>query len=96
MEKIVNSYETMFIVDNRLDEAATKAVVEKFTALISENGTIDTVNEWGKKRLAYPINDENEGYYVLVEFKAEPSFLAELDRIFTITEDVVRSMTIRK
>lgn len=96
MEKIVNSYETMFIVDNRLDEAATKAVVEKFTALISENGTIDTVNEWGKKRLAYPINDENEGYYVLVEFKAEPSFIAELDRIFTITEDVVRSMTIRK
>ncbi len=96
MEKIVSSYETMFIIDNRLDEAATKAIVEKFTALISENGTIESVNEWGKKRLAYPINDQNDGYYVLIDFSSSPDFISELDRVFNITEGVVRSMTIKK
>ncbi len=96
MEKIVSSYETMFIIDNRLDEAATKAIVEKFTALISENGTIESVNEWGKKRLSYPINDQNDGYYVLIDFSSSPDFISELDRVFNITEGVVRSMTIKK
>ena len=96
MEKIVSSYETMSIIDNRLDEAATKAIVEKFTALISENGTIESVNEWGKKRLAYPINDQNDGYYVLIDFSSSPDFISELDRVFNITEGVVRSMTIKK
>ncbi|MBO4264657.1 MAG: 30S ribosomal protein S6 [Clostridia bacterium] len=96
MEKVINTYETLYIIDNRVDEAATKALVEKFTALISENGTIDSVEEWGKKKLAYPINDETEGYYVLVNFKSEPSFIAELERIFNITEGIVRSMTVRK
>lgn len=96
MEKIVSSYETMFIIDNRLDEAATKAIVEKFTALISENGTIESVNEWGKKRLAYPINDQNDGYYVLIDFSSSPDFISELVRVFNITEGVVRSMTIKK
>ena len=96
MEKIVSSYETMFIIDNRLDEAATKTIVEKFTALISENGTIESVNEWGKKRLAYPINDQNDGYYVLIDFSSSPDFISELDRVFNITEGVVRSMTIKK
>ena len=96
MEKIVSSYETMFIIDNRLDEAATKAIVEKFTALISENGTIESLNEWGKKRLAYPINDQNDGYYVLIDFSSSPDFISVLDRVFKITEGVVRSMTIKK
>ena len=96
MEKLVSSYETMFIIDNRLDEAATKAIVEKFTALISEHGTIETVNEWGKKRQAYPINDQNDGYYVLIDFSSSPDFISELDRVFNITEGVVRSMTIKK
>ena len=63
--------------------------------MIEENGTIEAFNEWGKRKLAYPINDLTEGYYVLVNYKAEPSFVAELERVFNITEGVMRSMTIR-
>ena len=74
----------------------TKAMVEKFTALISANGTIDTVNEWGKRRLAYPINDMNEGYYVQVNFKSAPAFPAELERIFRITDGIMRAIVIRQ
>lgn len=95
MEKIINSYETMFIVDVTLDEEANAAVVAKFKTLIEDNGTITKFDEWGKRRLAYPINDQNEGYYVLVNFESEPTFVAELERIFNITDGVVRSMTIR-
>ena len=56
---------------------------------------MESIDEWGKRRLAYPINDMNDGYYVLVNFEAEPSFVAELERIFNITEGVMRSMTIK-
>ena len=95
MEKKLVSYETMFIVESTGTEEATAAVVNKFKALIEENGTIETFNEWGKRKLAYPINDMTEGYYVLVNYKADPSFVAELERIFNITEGVMRSMTTR-
>jgi small subunit ribosomal protein S6 len=96
MEKVMNSYETLFVVDATLTEEAVKATVEKFTALISENGTIDSVDEWGKRRLAYPINDKNDGYYVLVNFKSEGSFTAELERLFGINENILRSIVIRQ
>ncbi|CCZ20137.1 MAG TPA: 30S ribosomal protein S6 [Clostridiales bacterium] len=95
MEKILSKYETMFIVDVSGGEEATAAVVEKFKSLIEANGTVESFDEWGKRRLAYPINDMNDGYYVLVNFEAEPSFVAELERIFNITEGVMRSMTIK-
>ena len=95
MEKILSKYETMFIVDVSGGEEATAAVVEKFKKLIEANGTVESFDEWGKRRLAYPINDMNDGYYVLVNFEAEPSFVAELERIFNITEGVMRSMTIK-
>ena len=95
MEKILFKYETMFIVDVSGGEEATAAVVEKFKSLIEANGTVESFDEWGKRRLAYPINDMNDGYYVLVNFEAEPSFVAELERIFNITEGVMRSMTIK-
>ena len=85
----------MFIVDVSGGEEATAAVVEKFKSLIEANGTVESFDEWGKRRLAYPINDMNDGYYVLVNFEAEPSFVAELERIFNITEGVMRSMTIK-
>lgn len=93
--KKINSYETLFIVDASLADDAIKALVEKFTALIAEHGTISEVNEWGKRRLAYPINDKEEGYYVLVEFKSEPKFPEELERIFGITDGIMRSLVIR-
>ena len=95
MEKKINSYETMFIFDAQLSEEATQAIVEKFKALIEKHATITKLDEWGKRRLAYPINDQNEGYYVLVNFEADGAFIAELDRIFNITDGIIRSMTVR-
>ena len=95
MEKIKNSYETLYVIDPDLSEEAVKGLVDKFNALIAENGTVGEVSEWGKKRLAYPINDKPEGYYVLVNFEADPAFPAELERIFGITEGIMRSIVIR-
>lgn len=95
-EKLLHSYETIFIIDTGLDEEATKAVVEKFTGLIAANGTVGTVDEWGKRRLAYEINDKTEGYYVLVEFTSDPDFPKELDRQFRINDNILRTIIIRK
>ncbi len=96
MEKKICSYETLFAVNASLAEEDCKAVVEKFVNLVKENATDVTVNEWGKRRLAYPINYITEGYYVLLTFKSEPSFPLELERVFGITEGVLRYMTITK
>ena len=79
-------YETMLITTATLDEEATAALVGKFKTLIEANGTIDSIDEWGKRRLAYPINDENEGIYTVINFTSEPDFPAELDRVYKITE----------
>ena len=96
MEKKICSYETLFAVNGNLAEDDTKALVEKFVNLVKDNATDVTVNEWGKRRLAYPINYITEGYYVLVTFKSEPSFPLELERVFGITEGVLRYMTTTK
>ena len=96
MEKKICSYETLFAVSGNLAEEDAKAVVEKFVTLINDNGTDVTVNEWGKRRLAYPINYVTEGYYVLVSYKSEPSFPLELERVLGITEGVLRYMTTTK
>lgn len=95
MEKIINSYETLFVIDPDLTEEATKALIEKFSKLISDNGEIVEANEWGKRKLAYPINDKTEGYYVLINFKSEGTLPSELERIFGITEGILRSIVIR-
>jgi small subunit ribosomal protein S6 len=96
MEKLIHKYECIFILSPQLGEEDTKALAEKFTTLISENGTLLSVDEWGKRKLAYPINDLNEGFYVLVNFESVAEFPAELDRIFKITDGVMRSLIIRK
>lgn len=98
MEKIeiINNYETIFIVNPDLDEEKTEAVVEKIKALIESAGTIDTVDVWGKRKLAYPINKKSEGYYVLITFSSKGDFPAELDRIYKISEDIIRSIIIKK
>ena len=93
MEKKICSYETLFAVSGNASEEDTKAIVEKFVKLINDNGSDVEVNEWGKRKLAYPINYVTEGYYVLVSYKSEPSFPVELDRVFGITEGVIRYMT---
>ena len=94
MEKIMHSYETLFVISPELSEEDTKALVEKFTGLIAENGELGEVSEWGRRRLAYPINYKTEGYYVLVNFKSEPSFPAELERIFGITDGILREIVV--
>ena len=96
MEKKICSYETLFAVSGNLVEDDCKAVVEKFVNLINENASDVTVNEWGKRRLAYPIDYITEGYYVLVNFKSEPDFPRELTRVFGITEGIIRYMTTTK
>ncbi|MBE7015342.1 MAG: 30S ribosomal protein S6 [Ruminococcaceae bacterium] len=95
-EKLIYSYETIFIIDASLEEDAIKALTEKFTALISKNGTLESVDEWGKRRLAYEIDDKTEGYYVLANFKADGDFPKELDRKFRITDGILRTIIIRK
>ena len=89
-------YETMLVTSAALDEEATTALVGKFKSLIEANGTIEAVDEWGKRRLAYPINDENEGVYTVITFTSEPNFPAELDRVYKITEGVMRSLIVAK
>ena len=95
MEKVINSYESLFIVSLANGEAAAKDTVNKFTTLIGNNAEIVEVAEWGKRRLAYPINDMSEGYYVVVTFKTASEFPAELDRVFNIDESIMRSMIIK-
>ena len=96
MEKKICSYETLFAVNGNLVEEDCKALVEKFVNLVKDNASDVVVNEWGKRRFAYPINYVTEGYYVLVTFKSEPSFPLELERVFGITEGVLRYMTTSK
>ena len=95
MEKVINPYETLFIVDVQSGEEAAKATVAKFTDIIGKNAEIVEVSDWGKRRLAYPIDDKPEGYYTVVTFKAEPAFPTELERLFNIDETVMRSLVIR-
>ena len=95
MEKVINSYEGMFIVSLANGEEAAKAVVNKFTGLISSNSEDVKIDEWGKRRFAYPIEDMNEGYYTVVTFKCEGDFPAELQRLMNIDESVLRAMIIR-
>ena len=96
MAKINGNYETIFIVDLSIGEELVKSTVEKFKSLIEANSTSLDVTEWGKRRLAYPINDLNDGYYVLVNFSSKTEFPAELDRVYRITEGLMRSIIIAK
>lgn len=96
MENNNNYYESLFIVDVTGGEEAIKASVEKFVGLITANAeTVIEVNEWGKRRLAYPINDMPEGYYVVATYKSAPAFPAELERLFNIDESILRSLTLK-
>lgn len=92
MSKVNYEAVVIFSVKNGDD---VSALVEKFKALIEANGTLDSVDEWGKRKLAYPINYENEGYYVLYTFESEPEFPAEFERIVNITDDAVRVLIVK-
>ena len=96
MSEIKRAYETVFVVDTTLGDDVVKSLVEKFKALIEKNATIDQIDEWGKKSLAYEINYKTEGYYVLINFTSAPEFPAELERNYKITEGILRSIVILK
>ena len=89
------NYEAVVIFSVKNGDDKVAGLVEKFKALIEANGTLDSVDEWGKRRLAYPINFENEGYYVLNTLESEPEFPAEFERVINITDDAVRTMIVK-
>ena len=93
----MNKYEAMYVITPELEDEAIKGIIEKYTGIITANGgEIEKVDEWGRRRLAYPINYKTEGYYVLMSFTSGPDFPKELDRILGITEGIMRSMIVCK
>ncbi len=94
MAKINENYEAVMIFDPAKGEEAIAGLVSKFKTMAEARGTVKEVNEWGKRRLAYPINDLNDGYYVLMTFTADAAFPAELNRVLRITDGVMRSQVV--
>ena len=92
MAKITEKYEALYIINPQVTEEDTKALVEKFKAMVEAEGTLTAIDEWGKRRLAYPIEDLAEGYYVLMNFEAKPDFPAELGRVMKITDGIMRCL----
>jgi small subunit ribosomal protein S6 len=92
----MRKYETLFVLKTNIEEAARTALIEKFTGIIGKDGEVTNVDEWGVKKLAYEIEKLTEGYYVLVDFKANPELPKELERNFKISDDVLRYVVINK
>lgn len=92
----MNKYEVVYIIDPAVEEEARKELIAKYNTLIAENGgTVDKVEEWGKRRLAYAIDYKAEGYYVLVNFQAESELPKELERNLQISDSVIRYQVIK-
>ena len=96
MAKVSGNYEVLYVLDPRMGEEDTAALVARFKELAEAGGAVSEVDEWGKRRLAYPINDLEEGYYVLMTFSSDPAFPAELDRLMRINVSVMRSIIVAK
>lgn len=92
----MNQYESIIIVNPNLDEEALKALEEKFTGLINENGKVESVEHMGKKKLAYEIKKQAEGTYLLFNFEAKPDSIKELERVYRITDDIMKFIVVRK
>lgn len=93
----MNKYEVLYIIDSKVDGAQKDALTEKYSALVKEyGGEVESVDKWGDKKLAYPIDYKNEGYYVLMTFTANPEFPQELERQMHIADEVIRYMVIKK
>ena len=96
MAKLSEKYESVLVLSTKASEEEIKALVEKFSDLIAKHGELESVDEWGKRRLAYPIQYETEGYYVLFTFACAPDFPAELDRVYNITDGILRSLIVKR
>ena len=92
----MNQYESIIIVNPNLDEASLKALEEKFTGLINENGKVESVENMGKKKLAYEIKKCKEGTYLLFNFEAKPDSITELERVYRITDEIMKFIVVRK
>jgi small subunit ribosomal protein S6 len=93
---MINKYETIFIINPEVGEEGTKALVEKFKTLLEYSAQLENIDEWGKRKLAYPVDDRNDGYYVLANFSADSQFPSELERIYKITEGILKYIVIKK
>ena len=91
-----NLYETVIVTTAKLGEEGNTALVERFKALIAEHGTVQSVDDWGKRRFAYPIQKQTEGYYTLINFESNPEFTAELDRRYQITDGILRTIIVKR
>ena len=92
----MNKYESVIIIRPSLEEEAVKALVKRFTDLIEQNGKVESVEDMGKKKLAYEVQKQKEGYYELINFEAEPSSIAELERNYRITDEVMKFIVVKK
>ena len=95
MERQFSSYEALFVIDLDIGDESVKAIIEKFKGMIEQSGKIVRIDDWGKRRLAYPINDKNDGYYSLITFDAPADLPAEINRVAKITEGVMRAMVLK-
>ncbi|NMB34482.1 MAG: 30S ribosomal protein S6 [Clostridium sp.] len=93
---MINKYETIFIINPEYTEEDTQSLIEKIKNIIETSGELENVDEWGKRKLAYPIDDHNDGYYVLIEFGAKSSLPQELERIYRITDGIIKYIIIKK
>ena len=91
----MNKYESVIIIGQEVTEEGIKALIEKFTELINSDGKLDNVQEMGRKKLAYDIGKNTEGYYVVFNFEAKPTLIAELERNYRITDEVIKFITVR-
>ena len=92
----MNKYESVIIINPNVDEAGLKALEEKFTGLINENGKVEKVVDMGKRKLAYEIKKFKEAFYIEFDFEAKPEFIAELERIYRITDEILKFIVVRK
>ncbi len=93
---MARDYEALYIINPQLEEEEIKNIVEKFSNLIETSAQLKTTDEWGKRKLAYIVDDLNEGYYVFTEFSAEPDFPEELERVFKITDGIIKYLIIKQ
>lgn len=91
----MNKYESVVIINPNVDEEGVKSLVKKFTDLINTDGKVEKVDELGKKKLAYEVQKNKEGYYVVFYFEANPNLIAELERNYRITDEVIKFMSIK-
>ena len=96
MAEGMNLYETVIVTSAKLGEEGSAELVNRFKALIEEHGTVEGVDDWGKRRFAYPIQKQTEGYYTLINFQSSPEFTAELDRRYQITDGILRTISIKR